>query len=222
MNKYRDPKSGQYVRSPANRNKKLISELYRAFNHFNRVFTSGELPHVVITLQNRGRRNAYGWFGQGFWVDRVTKDGVHEINLSAEYLARGKDGLLETLLHEMAHLLNASRDIRDCSSGQYHNKKFKIAAEQFGLKVTRSGSKGWAFTSLDAPAIAAIKFLDLDSTLFKGLRRVEAPKRVERYKSLIVAPETFNQLQDIRKLSGLTQKEAVERAIELYFEALTG
>tara|TARA_R110000824_G_scaffold20817_7_gene78022 strand:+ start:1123 stop:1788 length:666 start_codon:yes stop_codon:yes gene_type:complete len=214
MNKYRDPKSGQYVHSPANRNKKLISELYRAFNHFNRVFANGELPHVVITLQNRGRRNAYGWFGQGFWVDRVTKDGVHEINLSAEYLARGKDGLLETLLHEMAHLLNASKDIRDCSSGQYHNKKFKIAAEQFGLKVVRSGTKGWAYTSLDSPAAEAISQLKLDGTLFKGLRRVEAPKRVERYKSLIVSPEAFDQLQDIRKFTGLSQKEAVEKAID--------
>jgi len=220
MNKYRDPKNGQFVDSPASRNKKLIGELYRAFNHFNKRFADGELPHVVITLQNRGRRNAYGWFGQGYWMDRATKDSVHEINLSAEYLARGQSGMLETLLHEMAHLLNASRGVRDCSSGQYHNKKFKIAAEQFGLKVTRTGTRGWAFTSLGEEATQAIDELNMDGSLFKGLRRVEAPKRAERYKSLIVSPEAFNQLQDIRLASGLGQKDAVERAIELYYDAL--
>ena len=112
----RDQKTGRFISNPAARSQKLYNELYRAFDHFNNAFADNKLPKVVITIQESGRRNAYGWFGNGFWSDRLAGDSVPEINLSAEYLSRGPDGLLETLLHEMAHLWNATvEQVRDCS-----------------------------------------------------------------------------------------------------------
>jgi len=217
MNKYRDNKSGRFTLSPATRNKKLVSELYRSFNHFNRFFAEGILPHVVITIQNRGRRNAYGWFGESFWTDGVCAEGVSEINLSAEYVSRGADALLETLLHEMAHLFNAVNEIQDCSSGQYHNKKFKLAAEKFGLEVTKLPGKGFARTRLGKEARKAISALKVDPDLFTGLKRKTAKRAAKRYASLIVSPESFDMIKSITLKTSSSQKEAVEEAIWRYF-----
>lgn len=218
-NKYRDQKTGRYIASPATRSQQLYTELYRAFDFFNNAFAENKLPKVVITIQESGRRNAYGWFGNGFWTDRLAGDSVPEINLSAEYLSRGADGLLETLLHEMAHLWNATvENVKDCSSGQYHNKKFKIAAERFGLKVERDGTRGWAYTSLTDISREAIKAFEPDTEVFKSLRRKTAKKRDDRYFSLIVNLDLKDPLKEVLERTGLSQREFVEMAISSAIE----
>lgn len=213
MNKYRDTKTGQYIHSPSNRNRLLVNELYRAFDSFNVTFAGGKLPEVVITIQNKGRANALGWFGEGFWVDKLTNQGTHEINMSAEYLARGPEALLETLLHEMAHLYNAVNNIKDCSGGQYHNKRFKSAAEMFGLKVDKMKNRGWASTELTEVSKQAIDDLKLDTRLFVGLRRRQVKKSNKRYASLIVSQEVYDTLRGVLDARKMSQKEFVEQAI---------
>ena len=211
---YRDSKTGRFVEDPAKRSQLLIKELYRAFDFFNEYFTEGKLPKVVITIQESGRRNAYGWFGNGFWSDKTCKNGVGEINLSAEYMARSPEGILETLLHEMAHLKNAVAGIRDCTSGQYHNKYFKRAAEEFGLIVERTGNKGYAYTKLGEEADKAIKKLDPNKSILNSLTRkkVSAP-REKRYISLIISAEYEETLASAVTATGMSQKEFVENAI---------
>jgi hypothetical protein len=212
-NPYRN-KLGQYVESPAKRNQKAIEELYRAFDFFNETFAEGNLPKVIITIQEAGRKNAYGWFGESFWKDGICEQGVCEINLSAEYMGRDPYAILETLLHEMAHLKNAINDIRDCTSGQYHNKKFKIAAEQFGLIVKRAGNKGWAFTSLGEEARAAIDQFKPDEDILNSLQRRKNKRiREKRYISLIVSADLESSLTDAVSNSSMTQKEFVEEAL---------
>lgn len=214
-NPYRDKKTGRYTSDPANRSQRLYSELYNAFNHFNKQFADNKLPKVVITIQESGRRNAYGWFGNGFWRDTLVGDSVPEINLSAEYLSRGAACLLETLLHEMAHLWNASVEkVSDCSGGQYHNKKFKAAAERFGLQVSRVSNKGWAYTSLDEPALKAIESLNPDESLYTGLRRKSVKKPVDRYFSLIVNVDYKQRIKDAINIAGMSQREFVEQALD--------
>lgn len=211
----RDTKTGQFITNPADRSQQLYSELYRAFDVFNEVFADNKLPKVVITIQESGRRNAYGWFGNGFWSDRLAGQSVPEINLSAEYLSRGPNGLLETLLHEMAHLWNASvEQVRDCSGGQYHNKHFKTAAERFGLHVERDGKRGWAYTSLTDRSKQAIDSLKIDERLFSGLRRKTAKKSEDRYFSLIVNLDLKQPLKDAIERTGCSQRQFVEAAIE--------
>lgn len=213
-NKYRDKKTGRYISSPAARSQRLYTELYRAFDVFNRVFADNKLPNVVITIQESGRRNAYGWFGNGFWTDRLAGEAVPEINLSAEYLSRGPRGLLETLLHEMAHLWNATvADVRDCSGGQYHNKHFKTAAERFGLHVERDGKRGWAYTKLTDTSTQVIDELSVDESLFKGLKRKQIGSRADRYFSLIVNLELKEPLKQAIDKSGMKQRQFVETAI---------
>lgn len=213
MNTYRDKKTGRYIHSPANRNRLLVNELYRAFDHFNKYYASSSLPQVVITIQNRGRKNALGWFGQGFWVDKLTDDGTHEINLSAEFLARGPEQLLETLLHEMAHLYNAVNNTKDCSGGQYHNKHFKLAAERFGLEVSRMPNRGWAKTNLTDCSRRQINKLKLDTRLFSGLRRRNVKTAAKKYASLIISEEIYDTVKQAVQQSGMTQKEFVEQAV---------
>ena len=212
---YRDSKTGRFVESPAERSQQLLQELYRAFDYFNEVFADGKLPKVVITIQEAGRKNALGWFGKGFWSDKITGDGVSEINLSAEWLNRSPEGILETLLHEMAHLKNAVNGVRDCTSGQYHNKHFKRAAEEFGLKVSRSGNKGYAYTQLGEEADKAILDFKPDTKVLSGLKRKAIkPVREKRYVSLIVGIEYADLIQVGVEKTGMSQKEFVEHAIE--------
>lgn len=214
MKNYRDTATGQFVKSPATRSVELTQELYRAFDYFNKRFADGELPKAVITIQEAGRKNALGWFGNGFWKDDVASVSVPEINISAEHLDRDAFGILETLLHEMAHLKNAVNDIRDCTSGQYHNKHFKKAAEEFGLIVKRTCSRGYAFTKLGSEAEEAIKELKPKKETFKGLRRKRIhAAREKKYISLIINSEHEELLTAAVERSGLSQKEFVEAAV---------
>lgn len=211
---YRDKQTGRFISNPAARSQLLHNELYRAFDVFNELFADNKLPKVVITIQESGRRNAYGWFGNGFWSDRLAGEAVPEINLSAEYVGRGPHALLETLLHEMAHLWNAAvENVKDCSGSQYHNKHFKSAAERFALNVSRDGTRGWAYTSLTEESTKAIDSLELDDSIFKGLSRKRSGSRPERYLSLIVNLDLKEPLKQAVDATGMNQREFVEFAL---------
>lgn len=55
--------------------------------------------------------------------------------------------ILRTLLHEMVHLDNLAKGIKDCSNNNvYHNKKFKEAAEAVGFIVEKTDRYGWSNT----------------------------------------------------------------------------
>jgi hypothetical protein len=129
-------------------------------------------------------------------------------------MSRSPEGILETLLHEMAHLKNAVADVRDCTSGQYHNKHFKKTAEEFGLIVERTGNKGYAYTKLGKEADTAIKKLEPNRSIMNSLsrKRISAP-REKRYISLIISAEYEGTLAEAVTTSGLSQKEFVETAI---------
>lgn len=207
-------KRGQFALDPAKRSQLLLDELYRAFDHFNNHFASGTLPKVVITIQEAGRKNALGWFGNSFWKDDICGTGVSEINLSAEHLSRGYRAILETLLHEMAHLHNAQQGVRDVTGHQYHNKHFKLAAEQFGLTVKR-GKRGYAYTDLDAAAREAIDQFEPNREVYRGLGRKRVGRAPDtRYMSLVVSQELKPIINQAVSRSGYHNKrQFVEDAI---------
>ena len=68
--------------------------------------------------------------------------------ISGEGLARTPQEVLGTLLHEAAHAVNHVRGVKDCSRSQYHNERFRVAAEELGLSVQRVPNYGWASTTL--------------------------------------------------------------------------
>ncbi len=57
--------------------------------------------------------------------------------------------MLATLLHEAAHGLAFVRGIEDTSrQGRYHNRRYRVLAEELGLEVTEAGAFGWSSTTL--------------------------------------------------------------------------
>jgi hypothetical protein len=96
----------------------------------------------IITISKTKPSN-YGHF-QAQAIENTTKK-LNNINLNLIHLK--KCNPYEVLTHELAHYINFSKGINDCSSNQYHNKHFKAQAERLLLKVERMGKKGYAKTS---------------------------------------------------------------------------
>jgi hypothetical protein len=146
-----------------------VKALESIYNKLNHRFFESLLSNAIITIAEQGRRNAYGWCtSEEVWVEGVDNK-YYEINICAEYLNRPIEDTCETLLHEMVHLFNALRGVQDCSrSGLYHNRRFKISAEQHGLVVEKHSKYGFCLTTLSSEALDFIKSLNLSSlTLFR-------------------------------------------------------
>lgn len=191
----------------------LLKELHRAFDFFNEKFAKGELKRPVITVSSAAGKNALGWFGAKFWKDG--DEEVNEINLSAEYFNRSIEDVLETLLHEMAHLKNAQNEIDDCSKSQYHNKNFKQAAESFHLEVKKSRYRGFSSTSLTDISRAAIKELNPDDKTYSLYRRTFGSSYEKKYIPLMVKYNDENEqlIDNIMANYGGSKVEMVEEAL---------
>lgn len=151
--------------------KPMIANLESLFSKFNDLFYDGELQSPVITISPDTTRGAYGWCTSGkVWKNQDT--GFYEINMCAEYMTRSVEGIAETLLHEMAHLYNAQKGVKDTSrSGTYHNKRFKETAEKHGLHVGRDSSHGWAITTLNNEAKSIVDGIsDKEFKIYRNYR----------------------------------------------------
>jgi hypothetical protein len=158
------------------------NELHRCFQLFNSHFFAGDLPEPAITIQTKGKRNAYGWCSKvEFWRNQDSTIKKYEINLTAEHLDRDTADIMRTLLHEMVHLYNAINKVQDCSrNGTFHNKKFKEASERFGFYYDEPSSKkyGWSNSKLKPEIIELIKSWAVDEGAFKIARSV--PKNLKK------------------------------------------
>lgn len=153
----------------------VIAKLENLFSTFNKQFFADELETPVITVSPDTTKGAYGWCTSWkAWKAGEEGAGYYEINMCAEHLARPFLETCGTLIHEMVHLLNLQLGIQDTSrSGLYHNKKFKEAAEQHGLVVTKDAKYGYCRTKLTDEAAAFI--IAMGEKGFE-LYRVKIPK----------------------------------------------
>jgi hypothetical protein len=63
--------------------------------------------------------------------------GYHSVFIAGETLAQHPIKLLETLIHEAAHTVAMTRQIKDTSRQyRYHNKRFRSICEEMGLEWT--------------------------------------------------------------------------------------
>ena len=129
--------------------KPAIEELQRVFGLLNERYFNGELQRPVITINTDTQKGTtFGWITTSeVWSDK--EGGAYrEINLCAEYLHRATELIVSTLLHEMCHLYNMQRGIKDTSRGViYHNKHFKNTAEARGLLIEKAEKIGYSVTS---------------------------------------------------------------------------
>lgn len=127
----------------------LIEALSRVWSRIR--FLHPEVPPVVLLAapSPRGDLSVLGHFGALRWKGKKQDDAhLHEVVVVAEHLNRPAAEIVETLLHEAAHALNFERQIHDCSRSQYHNQRFKAAAEELGLDVVQVRHYGFSLTTL--------------------------------------------------------------------------
>ena len=108
-----------------------------------------DLTQDLIITVNSSHPTALGYFSPKslpHYYEDERMERLHSINLSTLYLKREPVSIYVTLAHEFAHYYNQIMGISDCSSNQYHNKRFKSAAEMLLLDVERS-QRGYAVTS---------------------------------------------------------------------------
>lgn len=199
----------------------IIAALYTCFDQLNVALCSGTLPKPAFTLIPAGRRRALGWHWANRW--NIGGKSVNEINFCTEWLKRPFEELMETMIHEMAHLKNAAAGIKDCTSAQRHNKHFKRAAEELGLTVEKRGNKGFAKTALGAAAKAAVDALKVDRAVLNITRdpprtvdRVERKGGVSRTKSRIAVntgPGTYDLLERLAAKTGRAKADLVTEAL---------
>lgn len=136
-----------------------VKNLEELFDLFNDYLYNSELERPIISIQADKTGKAYGWCTT--YKAWETNDGeeYYEINMCAEHMRRSFEEVCGTLLHEMAHLYNLMHNIKDCNASQYHNKKFKEAAEAHGLTVEKT-KHGWSKTTLNNDLKEYVKNLD--------------------------------------------------------------
>lgn len=125
----------------------LTMALQVMYTRYNAHCFGGSLPtDCVISLEPAGKKKALGWFTTAeTW--EIQNEKKYGIVIASDHLDRPPLDILGTLVHEMVHLHNHLDGIEDCSrSGQYHNTKFKSAAEAAGLAVEKMQGFGWAKT----------------------------------------------------------------------------
>lgn len=137
-------------------------------------------PVVLLPAPSFSRRmNVLGHFAPLRWKAPRSDENerIHEVVVVAEHLDRGADDILETLLHEAAHAMNFARGIHDCSRSQYHNERFKRAAEELGLDVKRVPHYGWALTTLPKTTAALYQpgVAELHAVLIHRRKAVSPP-----------------------------------------------
>jgi hypothetical protein len=152
---------------------KAIKELERLYEIINvELFDSQLDPNIRIIIQTKGRKKkVIGFHSPKRW--KSGEDFISEITLCAEDLNSSDPA--EILIHECVHNYNYMRGISDCCTNQYHNKKFKVVAEQVGLIVERSKVYGWCYTKSGEKAKQVIINSAFNYDLFQDFRLVSTP-----------------------------------------------
>lgn len=161
--------------------KPAVQELERFYQFMNKKFKLNLPDKVVITIQNRGRKNALGWFCTNIWDNHKDK-GLNEINICAEALLQNP---YETLAHETAHYLELLLRGK-LSRNNYHTKTFKEFAEKLLLEVKHYPGLGWAFTKPTKEFNAMLEEFKANKESFEVVRsslnhKMKAPTKMKKW-----------------------------------------
>ena len=115
----------------------IYSYFALAFDYFNSVFFDETLPSCVFTLQRVKRVKGYFMEGRFSFGEKT----VSEIALNPAYFGVLSDvQILSTLVHEMCHLDQAVRGMRNCPG--YHSVSWADDMIRCGLVPSDTGKEG--------------------------------------------------------------------------------
>ena len=140
-----------------------------------------ELPAVIIVTgtgmigpSRWGHFRANGWMARAEGEDAATNLALGEMFMAGETMAKGAAQVLQTMLHEAAHVLAQVRSLKDTSrQGRWHNGTFRTLAEELGLEhraATAHAQHGFSFVTLTEETEA--KYADLLDELDREIRLV--------------------------------------------------
>ena len=128
--------------------------LEKIFRAVNARYFNNELEEPIITIQSTPKAYGHVTVAKAWQRGDTTR---HEMNIGAGTLDRPIENVVATILHECVHLWNLQNGVQDTSrGGQYHNKKFKAAAESRDLKISYDPRIGWSITE---PTDALCEFI---------------------------------------------------------------
>jgi hypothetical protein len=110
-----------------------------------------DAPRATITIARNTKGKKAHFTHYKPW--KSGEESFNEIMFNADFFKNGAEGVLATLLHEVAHSLNYKNGISDCTNEQYHNQKFAKVAEELGLKTEKVKRFGFALTTLTEAGI---------------------------------------------------------------------
>jgi len=123
-----------------------------------------DVPPVIVTVGSgslgaRPGKLRLGHYAAARWrpaVPDVDAVAIAELFVGGEGLAHGPVDVLGTLLHEAAHGVAVTREVKDTSrAGAYHNARFRGLGEELGLHIERDAAIGWSLTSVPDVTAAA-------------------------------------------------------------------
>jgi hypothetical protein len=164
-----------------------MAEVERMIEYFRQDM---DFQNIRITpvIQTQGQRICYGHFTlDEIWQTSDGK-GSHEIQISAEHLARPAMDIAATVRHELIHAKNWECKVKDCSNnGKYHNGKFKASAESYGLICgEKTASNGYGITTFDAVyAAQVLGELQPDETAFTLARQLLAKRKAKQATAML-------------------------------------
>lgn len=189
-----------------------INELYRVFDLLNKGLFDNKLEKSIILIEST-RKNIMGHCTVNrLWANKNIKKGkgYYEISISAEHLNRPIEGIVATLLHEMIHLHCSLNDIKDTSNNHvYHNKRFKIEAENHGLIIEFAPTIGWSVTTLQDSAKVLIKTFKINEKLFEHYRNTpRLPKLTTPIRNKYKCPcgVTISSIKELNIICGYCKK----------------
>ena len=180
------------ITTPGDDNSEAISAVLRVLEATWQAIRARQpqIPPVVIVIASGtdGRQARWGHHAPQRW--RVGLEDRAEIMISGEGLKRGAPAVLGTLLHEAAHALAAARGIQDTSrQGRYHNKRYKILAEELGITTEHDPRLGWSVTTVPETTVLsyARQLYDLQNAITLWRHDEHAPAGTTRRNTNLIA-----------------------------------
>lgn len=164
-----------------------LAEIERMIEYFRQDMAFHDI-RITPVIQTQGQRKCYGHFTTDQIWEASDGKRSHEIQISAEHLARPAMDIAATVRHELIHAKNWECGLKDCSNnGTYHNGKWKLSAEIYGLICgEKTASAGYGVTTFDAVyAAQVLGELHPEDAAFTLARQVLAKRKAKQRTAMI-------------------------------------